>query len=298
MIFGHEGGGIVRAIGSEVGYEGLSVGDAVICCYRYCQECKPCVAGRVAACARHGDMNIAGIRKDGTTPYRLKEDGRPVRFQFYGQSSFARMSVVSCLLFVTGQSEHGNADTKKVSGVSVVRCPYPDQLPLYCAMGCGFQTGAGTILNALKPPQDKSLVIFGSGGVGMTAIMGAKVMGVKKVVAVDMVPSKLNLALKLGATDVVNTKEVSNIAQAVQKLTSGGADFVVECTGAPVLMEALIDSAAAEGIATTLSVPPKGWKLPVNTLDFLLDNKTLRGIVQGECKSREVSLTTFYKKKA
>lgn len=267
MIFGHEGGGIVRAIGSEVGYPELAIGDAVICCYKYCQECKPCKAGRPAACARHGDMNVAGVRKDGTTPYLLA-DGQPVRFQFYGQSSFARMAVVAA--------------------VSVVRCPYPGSLEIYSAMGCGFQTGAGTILNALQPPVDKSLAIFGIGGVGMTAIMGAKILGLKKIVAVDMVPEKLEMAKKLGATDVVNTKETPDIAKTVQEATNGGADYIVECTGVPVLLEALVDSTAAEGICATLGVPPKGYKLPVNTLDILLDNKTLRGIVQGESLSRNV----------
>lgn len=267
IIFGHEGGGIVRAIGSEVEYEGLGVGDTVICCYNYCGHCKPCTGGRFAACANHAARNIVGLRPDGTTPYELN-DGRPARFQFYGQSSFARMAVVS--------------------GVSVVKCPYAQSLPVYCALGCGFQTGAGTIMNALKPRVDQSVAILGIGGVGMTAIMGAKALGVQKIVAVDRFKEKLDLARQFGATHTVDTQARPDIAEAVHELTDGGADIVVECAGAPPLLEALLDSAAVEGTCVTLGVPPIGWTLPVRPLDMVLESKTLRGIIQGESVSREV----------
>lgn len=267
IIFGHEGGGIVRAIGKEVKYEGLEVGDTVICCYSYCGHCKPCTGGRFAACANHTARNIVGLRPDATTPYELK-DGRPARFQFYGQSSFARMAVVS--------------------GVSVVKCPFEKALPVYCALGCGFQTGAGTIMNALKPREDQSVAILGIGGVGMTAIMGAKTRGVRQIIAVDRFPEKLALARRFGATHTVNTQEQPDIARAVHELTDGGADFVVECAGAPPLLEALLDSAAVEGTCVTLGVPPIGWTIPVKPLDMVLESKTLRGIIQGESVSREV----------
>lgn len=274
VIFGHEGAGIVRAIGSKIAKDDpdLKLGDAVVCCYNYCGSCAPCAAGRPAACARHADANLVGLRvSDGSTPVVSSGSEKPVRFQFYGQSSFARMSVVS--------------------GKSYVRCPFPESIDYYCALGCGFQTGAGTILNALKPRPTQSVAVFGVGGVGMTAIMACRIRGVQTVIAVDRFADKLALARTFGATHTVNTAEPSqsDIPKAIAAITGGaGADFVVECTGAPPLLDAVFDSLAAEGVGAVLGVPPVAYTMPVKPLDMILDNKTLRGIVQGESISRKV----------
>ena len=270
IVFGHEGAGIVRSIGSAINDPDLQVGDAVICCYNYCGHCKPCAGGRPAACAKHAEFNLHGLRQnDLSTPMRL-EDGRPLRCQFYGQSSFARMSVVS--------------------GKSYVRCPYPiESLEHYSALGCGFQTGSATVLNALKPHPSKSLAIFGAGGVGMTAVMGAKVLGLETIIVVDRLADKLEMAKSFGATHTVNTANTPDVGKAIHEITGTGADYIVECTGVPFLMDALFPSIAAEGIIAILGVPPIGYVIPFRPLDAVLDNITLRGIVQGQAVSRKVS---------
>jgi len=161
--------------------------------------------------------------EDGSTPARLR-DGRTCRSQFFGQSSFAKMSVVN--------------DT------SVIKYPYDDvdKAAIFAACGCGFQTGAGTVLNVLRPDTDDSIVIFGMGSVGLTALMAAKYLGVRQIVAVDILDEKLTLAIELGATHVINTKTTQDFVKEIKQMTNGGADFCVDCAGKIVDLPSTKDS--------------------------------------------------------
>ena len=260
-IFGHEGAGIVRAIGSRVKNKSLQVGDGVLLSFNFCGDCKQCTSGHPAYCHDHPQINHGAVRRDGSTPGKLL-DGRGVRSQYFGQSSFAQFSVVS--------------------EKSVVKCPYPESMDIYSPVGCGFQTGAGTILNVLKPQPDQSVVICGIGGVGLSAVMAAKYLGVRQIIAIDLVDERLKLAKELGATHFINSKHDAHIVKTIKDLTHGGANFAVDCTGAVSVIEMLIECIGPRGVAATVGVPSSGQKLQLDPLSFLLENKTYIGVIEGD----------------
>jgi Zn-dependent alcohol dehydrogenase len=173
-------------------------------------------------------LNLLGTRADGSTISTRVSDGRALKSQFFGQSSFSRLSVVreSCVVKFPGKV---------------------DEMGIYSACGCGFQTGAGTVLEVLKPKEDESVVIFGMGSVGLTALMGAKYLGVEQIVAVDLIDSRLEMAKQLGATHVVNSKEVVDMPKHIAELTGGGAAYCIDCTGVPRVIETTIECLAALG---------------------------------------------------
>lgn len=173
-------------------------------------------------------QNLMGTRADGSTTSRRKSDGKALKSQFFGQSSFSRLSIVreACVVKFPGK---------------------PDEMGIFAACGCGFQTGAGTILNILKPKTDESVVIFGMGGVGLTALMGSKYMGVKQIIAVDLVDSRLEMAKEIGATHIVNSKNISDMPKHIAELTAGGAVYCIDCTGVPKVIETIIECIAPLG---------------------------------------------------
>ncbi|KAH7010250.1 chaperonin 10-like protein [Ilyonectria destructans] len=261
-IFGHEGAGIVRAIGNKVKNGDLKVGDAVTLSFNTCGECKPCTTGHPAFCYTHPQVNHNAVRlSDRSTPARLKT-GLSVRSQYFGQSSFAKMSVVN--------------------EKCVVKCSNPDAMHLYAPLGCGFQTGAGTVLNILKPREEDSLVIFGLGSVGFTALMASKYLKTGRIIAVDIVQSRLDLAKELGATDTINSIEEADVVKAIKNLTGGGSSFSIDCTGIPKVIESVIASVGPLGTAVLVGVPPAGAEIKLNALEFLLENKKFIGVIEGD----------------
>ncbi|KAF2996848.1 hypothetical protein E8E13_003842 [Curvularia kusanoi] len=150
--------------------------------------------------------------------------------------------------------------------------------------GCGFQTGAGTVLNVLKPRKDDSLVVFGLGSVGLTALMAAKHMGVGQIIAVDIVQEKLQMAKELGATDAINSREQSNVVEAIKarSKTGAGATVAIDCTGVLRVIEDMVACLAPQGIAAVVGVPPPDAKISIDPLMFLLDNKKLVGVIEGD----------------
>ena len=260
-IFGHEGAGVVRAIGSNVKNKSLQIGDSVLLSFTVCGDCKQCKSGHPAYCHLHPLINHGAVRRDGTTPGKLL-DGRGVRSQYFGQSSFAKMSIVS--------------------EKCVVKCPYPESMGIYAPLGCGFQTGAGTILNVLKPQPQQSVVICGIGGVGLAAVMAAKYLGIQQLIAIDLVDERLKLAKELGATQTINSKQDSNIVKTIKSLTDGGANFAIDCTGVVPVIEMLIECIGPKGVAATVGVPPPGEKIQIDALTFLLENKTYIGVIEGD----------------
>ena len=200
---------------------------------------------------------------DGSTPARL-QNGKTVRSQYFGQSSFSKISVVN--------------------EKCVVKCPFPQHMHIYAPLGCGFQTGAGTVLtvlNVLKPTPEDSIVIFGLGSVGIAALMGAKYLKVGKIIAVDIVEEKLDLAKELGATHAVNSRETPNVAQTIKEITRRGANFAVDCTGVVKVIEDMVEALGPEGTAALVGVPPAGVKIGIDPLTFLLDNKKFIGVIEG-----------------
>ncbi len=228
-IFGHEGVGIVEEVG--VGVDTLKPGDKVILSYPSCGCCENCTEGATYACEDLNRLFFDGSYKDGTK--RFSTEGKPVS-SFFGQGSFASHVVV---------------DARNAVKVDVEL----DDLKQLCSLGCGVQTGAGAVLNALVPDPESSLVVFGCGGVGMAAIMAAKIRGCSKIIAVDVVPSRLELALELGATHAVNGKEVDTVA-AIKEITNGGANYSVECSGIPMLINQALQCLRRLGKCCLVSV--------------------------------------------
>ena len=201
-VFGHEGkpysysginffltpisgAGVVVETGSEV--DEASVGDKVLLSYAFCNNCKQCKSGRAPYCDSMMPLNFGGLRDDGTSGLALN-DGSPLRAHFFGQSSFSRLAAV-----------HRKC---------IVKVPQDTPLDLFAPLGCGLQTGAGSILNTLNVQDGSTVVIFGVGSVGFSAIMAARIRKAREIIAIDIQPSRLELAKQLGATSTVNSTEV------------------------------------------------------------------------------------------
>ena len=263
-VFGHEGAGYVRGIGAKVKNKSLKTGDAVLLSFNTCGTCKPCTTGHPAFCHTHAAVNHNAVRlTDRSTPARTK-DGQTVRSQYFGHSSFAKHSVVN--------------------EKCVVKCNHPEQMDIYAPIGCGFQTGAGTVLNVLKPGKDDSLVVFGLGSVGLTALMAAKHMDVGQIIAVDIVQEKLEMAKELGATVAINSKEQSDVVAAIKSVSKSGAGatYAIDCTGVLRVIEDMVACLAPQGTAAVVGVPPPDAKISIDPLMFLLDNKKLVGVIEGD----------------
>lgn len=254
-IFGHEGAGIIRAIGKGVQNKNLEVGRPALLSFNTCGKCKPCKESHPALCHNHPAVNHNAVRtSDRSTPAR-RPDGQSIRSQYFGQSSFAKMSVVN----------------EKCA----VPCDDLEHLPIYAPIGCGFQTGAETVLNVLKPTQEDSIVIFGLGSVGLTALMAAKFLNVGQIIAVDIVDDKLALGIELGATHSVNSQKESDVVQKIKEITNGGATFAIDCTGNLKVIEDMIESIGSQGTAAIVGVPRAGAHIKIDPLKFLLENKKL-----------------------
>ncbi|MFE9907223.1 zinc-binding dehydrogenase [Streptomyces clavifer] len=209
VVLGHEGAGVVEAAGSAV--QKVQPGDHVAIRFLACGRCRPNLDGSSASCANFNAMNFVGRRQDGSHALTLS-DGDAPSDRFFGQSSFA-----------------GHAIAHE-SNVVKVRKDAP--LELVGPLGCGIQTGAGTVLRALKVTAGSSFAVTGAGAVGLSAVMAARVAGATTIIAVDMVPSRSELALELGATHTVSGKELDAVSE-IQRITGEGVDFALEPPACP-----------------------------------------------------------------
>lgn len=258
IVLGHEGAGVVEQVGSDV--RSLKPGDHVILSYDYCGVCSFCLGGHPAYCREARPMNFGGTRPDGTTA--LSENGKPVYGHFFGQSSFATHAVV----------RERNA------------IPVDPDLPLdlLAPLGCGVQTGAGAVLNVLQPPPGSSIVIFGAGSVGLSALLAARVAGCETIVAVDLRESRLQAAIELGATHAIDAGEGS-VADRIRTLTGGrGVDCAFSTTGNAQSLRDAVDALDFMGTAAFVA---GGGEATIAT-STLLWGRTLRGVVQGDSVSR------------
>jgi aryl-alcohol dehydrogenase len=258
QVFGHEGVGIVEEAGSAV--ETLKPGDRVALSYPSCGSCGYCTSGHPYACDHLNDLFFTGAYKDGTR--RITQGGEAIG-SFFAQGSFATHAVVDA------------RNAVKVEGVS------DDQLKYLCSIGCGVQTGAGAVLLRCRPEAASSLVVFGCGGVGMAALMAGAIAGCTKIVAVDVVPSRLELAKELGATHTVNAKEVADSVEAVKEITGGGAHYAIESSGVPALTLQALSSLRRLGTAVLCSVTgPAEVSIPLE-MGLLNPSTTLAGLTEG-----------------
>jgi len=256
-ILGHEAAGVVEKVGSQVSY--LKPGDHVIACLSvFCGYCEECMSGHPNLCSNRA----ATQRAAGDKP-RLAQKGTLVN-QFAELSGYAEKMLV-----------HENALVK-----------IDDDVPLDRAalVGCGVMTGVGAALNTAKVAPGSSVAVFGAGGVGLAVIQGARVAGARMIIAVDMFPSKLELAKKLGATHAVNAKD-KNPVDEIRNLTGGGADYSFEAIGLKVAAEQAYECIAPGGVATIVGMVPLGQKVEVDGFSLLFE-KRIQGCFMGSNRFR------------
>ena len=202
VVLGHEGSGVVERIGKAV--KGIKPGDHVVLSYQSCGRCQPCRRGHPADCQRFWEANFGFARLDGTNALR-----GGVRGHFFGQSSFAT---------------HALATMR-----NLVKVPKSLPLELLAPLGCGLQTGAGTVMNSLAVRAGSSIAVFGTGSVGLAAVMAACIVKAKTIIAVDINNRRLKLACELGATHSINNRR-SDLAASIKAITGSGVDYIVEST--------------------------------------------------------------------
>ena len=251
-IPGHEAAGIVEAVGSEV--RTVKVGDAVVTCLSaFCGHCEYCVTGRMSLC-----LGGETRRKPGEAPRLTRPDGSIVN-QMLNLSAYAEMMLVH---------EHA----------CVAINP---EMPLDKAsvIGCAVTTGAGTIFNACKVTPGETIAVIGCGGVGLATINAAKIAGAGRIIAADPMPEKRALAMKLGATDVIDPMD-ADAAKQIQELTKGGVDHAIEAVGRPASGELAVKSLKRGGTATILGMMPLQHSVGLSAMD-LLSGKKLQGAIMG-----------------
>ncbi|WP_328375611.1 NAD(P)-dependent alcohol dehydrogenase [Micromonospora zamorensis] len=254
MVFGHEGAGVVEAVGAEV--TTLAPGDRVCLTFSSCGACEQCVAGHPAYCRRQEALNTSGGRGDGTTP--LSRDGTPVHGGFFGQSSFATFAL----------AHERNAIRVPADLPAVVAAP----------LGCGAQTGAGTVLNRLRPEPGSSLVVIGAGGVGLTALMAAIVRGCDPVIVIEPVASRRALATELGANAALDPT-AAGLVGTVHDLTSGGAHHIVDTTSRPEMLRRAVAILRPRGDLALVGV---GTTVAFNVMSLLAKGIRVHGVLEGD----------------
>ncbi len=244
-VLGHEAAGIVEQVGSEVTY--VKPGDHVISCLSvFCGFCEYCNSGRPAICSNTEVKTLPGEGRE------LIWDKPEPLHSFLNLSAFGELMLV-----------HENA-------VAKIRKDMP--LDRAALIGCGVITGFGAVVNTAKVAPGESVAIIGCGGVGMAAVNGAFIAGAGRVIAVDTNPAKLQLAAKLGATDLVNPTE-GDAVKAVRALTKGGVHHAIECLGLKETVEQAFRMLASGGTATVVGMVPYGQKIELHGYDFLRERR-------------------------
>ena len=247
VVLGHEGAGVVELVGRDV--KGVKPGEHVVLSYQSCGECSECRGGRPTACERFWDLNFGFARLDGSNALHLSG----VRGHFFGQSSFATH------LLATERN--------------LVKVSRELPLDLLAPLGCGFQTGAGTIMNSLKVPKGASVAVFGTGAVGLAAVMAARIKGANPIIGVDLNPRRLELALELGATHAINSRQ-EDVVSRLTEITGGGVDYVLEITGDPAMHQAAIQVLNPGGTVALIARPGGSGSLS--------EGRKILGIIQGD----------------
>lgn len=255
-VFGHEGSGVVEKVGSRV--TKVKQGDHVVMSFRSCGLCSSCMKGLPANCLDFFKLNFAGVRADGSPT--MKKGGEIIHAVFFNQSSFASYALAA--------------------ERNLVKVPSDVPLELLGPMGCGIQTGAGGVINSLKARAGSSIAIFGVGSVGLSAIMAAAACGLTTIIAVDVKAERLELAQKLGATHAVDSGR-TNAVEEIQRITHGGAQYSLECTGIPVVFRQSVDALAMTGVCGLIGVAPFGVEVSLG-MQTILNGRTIRGIVEGD----------------
>src|SRR6478735_10385875 len=253
IVLGHEGAGVVDKLGE--GVRGFDVGDHVILSGNSCGQCPSCNANRPTYCDLAMPLCFGGQRLDGSTSL----DGGAVHSHFFGQSSFATHAIVPQRTAVKMDKD----------------LPLEKLGPL----GCGVVTGAGGVIEALKVGFGDTIAVFGVGGVGLSAVMAARLVGAERIVAVDLVPERLELAREFGATDTILASE-DGVAGKIRAVTGRGVDFTFNTTTVPDVHSWALEALAMNGTAGFVAAPRGQWAPQMFAM--LAGGRQLRGILGGD----------------
>ena len=262
-ILGHEGGGIVESVGE--GVTSVKVGDHVIPLYTpECGECKFCKSGKTNLCQKIRATQGKGLMPDGTT--RFSKDGQPI-YHYMGTSTFSEYTVLP--------------------EISIAKVDPAAPLEEVCLLGCGVTTGIGAVMNTAKVKEGESVAIFGLGGIGLSAVIGARLAKAGRIIAIDINESKFELARKLGATDCINPNDYDKPIQEVIVVTTyGGVDFSFECIGNVKVMRAALEC-CHKGWGESVIIGVAGAGQEISTRPFqLVTGRVWRGSAFGGVRGR------------
>jgi len=263
VVLGHEGGGVVESIGE--GVTSVQVGDHVIPLYTpECGQCKFCASGKTNLCQKIRDTQGKGLMPDGTS--RFSKDGKPI-FHYMGCSTFSEYTVLP--------------------EISLAKVNPEAPLHEICLLGCGVTTGMGAVMNTAKVEEGATVAIFGMGGIGLSAVIGAAMAKASRIIAIDLNESKFELARKLGATDVINPKDHDRpIQDVIVELTDGGVDYSFECIGNVHVMRSALEC-CHKGWGESVVIGVAGAGQEISTRPFqLVTGRVWRGSAFGGVKGR------------
>jgi alcohol dehydrogenase len=265
MVLGHEASGVVRDVGA--GVVELKPDDHVVFSFvPTCGRCPCCAAGRPALCERGAAANAAGTLLGGGVRFR-RRDGSDTRVLHHlGVSAFSRYTVAA--------------------QESLVRIDSTVALDKAALFGCAVLTGVGAVTNAARVTPGQAVAVFGLGGVGLSAVMGAKLAGAATVIAVDPLPAKLDLAQKLGAHRIINPSEC-DVAQVIGELTSGGVDVAIEAVGSAAVLTTAYACTRRGGTTVTVGLPHPDEVVSIPALSLAAQEKVVRGSYMGSSVPRQ-----------
>lgn len=261
-VLGHEGAGVVERVGSAV--TRVKAGDRVLLTFGSCGVCPRCSDHLPTYCQQFPLINYAGMRGDGSKA--LRDGDTPVSSHFFGQSSFAT---------------HAVAHFRNVVRID-------DDLPLEKAapLGCGIQTGAGSVMRSMACKAGSSLAVFGAGTVGLSAVMAAKIQGCAQIIAVDPLASRRQLALELGATHALDPGAAT--PEGIRAIVPAGLDYALDTSGRPAVMETALASLGSHGVLGLVGVPPTADSmLPVRIAGLITFGQQIKGIIIGDSEPEE-----------
>lgn len=258
LVLGHEGAGIVEKVGSHV--TKVAPGDKVLMTFNSCGQCSKCTSGNPAYCIGFFPMNMGCCHTDGST--RLHRGDTPVSGNFFGQSSFATKAI-------------GNER-------NVVKVDDDSDLAALAPLGCGVQTGVGAVMRSLKGQAGESLVVLGGGAVGLSAVLGGKIVGCAPIILIEPQAERRALALELGADHVIDPAAGDTVA-AVRAIVADGADMIVDTSGYLPAVQASVNMCGNLGRIGLIGVPGAlDAALSVPIMQWITIGGTVRGIVEGD----------------
>ncbi len=260
-VLGHEGAGVVVAVGPAVST--LVVGDHVVLSYDFCGECRQCTTKSPAYCELFAPLNYFGERLDGTVTMRSGDE--EIHGNWFGQSSFGSRAIAN-----------------ERNAVKV-----PDDLPLHLLgpLGCGLQTGAGSVMNVLRPDAGDSLAVFGLGAVGLAAVMAGKAVGCDPIIVVDLNPARLELARELGATHCVNAAETNDLVWDVMNLVPNGVNCSLDAVGSNQVIRQALEILSSPGHCVTVGFHGLQHEITIDQGHLLLGRR-LSGVIEGNADPR------------